>query len=182
MLKTIVIGLIVTVVGLFALAGVNKAVEAMNQDSTLNGYSTTLVADENSVNIAISGEINHPGSYYINPTKTLGDLITLAGGVTTKADTSAYNTSLIINNRTSFYIPPQLIISDLCVDSDAEKVNINKANESELLSVGFTSSQAPNIVSYRSQSGPFEAIEDVLNVKGVGKATFEKVKNKIRIA
>ena len=37
MLKTIVIGLIVTVVGLFALAGVNKAVEAMNQDSTLNG-------------------------------------------------------------------------------------------------------------------------------------------------
>lgn len=182
MLKTIVIGLIVTVVGLFALAGVNKAVDAMNQDSTLNGYSTTLVADENSVNIAISGEINHPGSYYINPNKTLGDLITLAGGVTTKADTSAYNTSLIINNRTSFYIPPQLIISDLCVDSDAEKVNINKANESELLSVGFTSSQAPNVISYRSQSGPFEAIEDVLNVKGVGKATFEKVKNKIRIA
>lgn len=183
MLKTIVIGLIITIVGLFAFASVDNIIKQTQATPALvNGYETTSTPDENTVNVAISGEVNHPGSYYINPNKTLGELITLAGGVTTSADTSSYNPSLIINTRTSFYIPPVLIDSGVCVEKETEKVNINKASEAELISVGFTSSQAPSVITYRQENGLFEAIEDILNVKGVGKATFEKVKNRICIS
>ncbi len=183
MFKTIIIGIVVTIVGLFAFATVDNIIKK-NQDNPglVNGYTTNQIPNDNTVNVSISGEINHPGSYYIDPSKTLGDLIVLAGGVTTSADTSSYNVAVVINTRTSFYIPPILISTGVCVENETVKTNINKANETELVEVGFTTSQAPSVVSYRQDNGFFEAIEDILNVKGVGRATFEKVKNKICIS
>lgn len=184
MLKTIVIGIVVTVVGLFALAAVNNAVSSSNSaSSTVNGYSTSqVITDSNTVSIAISGEINHPGSYYIDPELTLGDLITMAGGVTTEADTSAYNTSLVIGKRTSFYIPAISSSGNACVDSTVSKVNINTASEDELVAIGFKTSQASALITYRNENGAFGAIEDIMNVYGISTGTFAKVKDKICIA
>jgi competence protein ComEA len=182
MLKTIIIGIIVTVVGLFSLAAVNKVVNG-NTSTSVNGYQTKVTSsDSNTVNVSISGEINHPGSYYINPEETLGDLITLAGGVTTSADSSAYNTSLVINTRTSFYIAPLLVDSGVCVDTNGTKTNINTATQEELVSVGFKTTQASALITYRNENGSFGAIDDILNVSGIGASTFNKVKNKICIA
>ena len=67
----------------------------------------------------------------------------------------------------------------ICVEETIEKVNINIAGEAELKEVGFNSSQAPNVVTYREENGLFQVLEDLLNVKGIGEATFNKVKNKI---
>lgn len=184
MLKTIIIGIVVTVVGLFSLAAVNKVVSGTSSNS-VNGYQTKVSSsssDPNTVNVAISGEINHPGSYYISPEETLGDLITLAGGVTTSADSSAYNTSLVINTRTSFYIAPILVDAGVCVDADSKKTNINTANQDELVSVGLKTTQASSLITYRNDNGAFGAIDDILNVSGIGASTFNKVKNKICIA
>lgn len=182
MLKTIIIGIVVTVVGLFVLAGVNKAVTDTPSSGSVNGYQTSEKLDKNTLSVSISGEVNHPGSYYVKPEQTLGDLITLAGGVTTSADTSAYNTSLVINNRTSFYIAPVLATGDVCVGTNSKKTNINTASQEDLVSVGFTNSQAESLISYRNENGPFQALEDILNVSGIGAGTFSKVKNKIAIA
>ncbi len=184
MLKTIIIGIVVTVVGLFSLAAVNKVVSGNSSSNSVNGYQTKVSSstDSNTVSVAISGEINHPGSYYISPEETLGDLITLAGGVTTSADPSAYNTSLVINTRTSFYIAPLLVESGVCVDTDSQKTNINTATQDELVSVGLKTTQASSLITYRNENGAFGAIEDILNVSGIGASTFNKVKNKICIA
>ena len=180
MMKTIIIGIVVTVVGLFMLSAVHKV--GGGNISSSNGDKTTLVEDANNVKVTISGEINHPGEYSILSSLTLGDLITMAGGVTTNAVETAYNASLIISTRTAFYIAPISTGSGLCVDTTLRKVNINTASESELLEVGFNSTQAPNVIDYRLANGDYQAIEDVMKVKGVGQATFEKVKNKISIA
>lgn len=97
MMKTIIIGIVVTV-GLFMLSAVHKV--GGGNISSSNGDKTTLVEDANNVKVTISGEINHPGEYSISSSLTLGDLITMAGGVTTNADETAYNASLIISTRT----------------------------------------------------------------------------------
>ncbi len=180
MVKTIVIGIVVTVVGLFMLSAVHKI--GSNSTGSTSGTKTSEVSDSNTVKVNISGEINHPGEYSIAASLTLGDLITMAGGVTTNADESAYNSSLVISTRTSFYIAPLATTSGLCVDTTLNKVNINVALADALMEVGFNSTQAPNVVDYRISNGDYQAIEDVMNVKGVGQATFEKVKNKISIA
>lgn len=180
MFKVIVIGIIVTIVGLFVLSGVHKA--GSDNPSSVNGYSTNLIgeSDDNTVKVAISGEISHPGSYFISPEKTLGDLITMAGGASEDADSKCFNTSLTIATRTSFYIAPVLTSTSTgCVITETSKININSAEVNDLIVAGFTSSQSPSLVTYRTESGSFEALEDIMNVKGIAKGTFEKVKNKI---
>lgn len=184
MLKTIIIGIVVTVVGLFALSAVNKATggNSSNSGGNLNGFPTSETLTEgNTINIAISGQINHPGAYYVKQEQTLGDLITLAGGVTTEADTSAYNVSLVIGNRSSFYIPKLSSASNVCIDTGLAKTNINTASEEELIAIGFKSNQAKALIQYRNEQGAFGAIEDILNVYGISNGTFEKVKDKICI-
>ncbi len=182
MFKVIIIGLIVTVVGLFAFAAVDNVTSGMGDTSTkVNGYSTKQ-KDDNSVKVSISGEINHPGDYYVLTTDTLGNLIIQAGGVTQKADTKAYNTGLVINTHTSFYIPPVSETPTTCVETVIDKVNINKATESELVNIGFNANQAKALIKYREENGNFEAIDDITQVSGIGLSTFNKVKNKITIS
>ncbi|MFA6830428.1 MAG: helix-hairpin-helix domain-containing protein [Bacilli bacterium] len=179
MLKTIIIGLIVTIVGLFALTAVENA--KLTDGNSVNGYSTSLVDDENNVKVNISGEVNHPGDYYIMTTNTLGDLILQAGGITAKADEKAYNENLFISTHTSFYIPPISESGSSCSETTISKVNINQAEVSELKNIGFTESQANSLITYRTENGDFTAIEEIMNVKGIGEATFSKVKNKITL-
>ena len=181
MLKTILIGLVVTVVTIIAFSVVQSAT-AQTGDSGLNGQPTSEVVGENEVKVDISGEINHPGEYSISPEETLGTLISMAGGVTSKADSKAYNPSIYIGTYVSFYIPPVTELPAICVEETIEKVNINIAGEAELKEVGFNSSQAPNVVTYREENGLFQVLEDLLNVKGIGEATFNKVKNKICVS
>lgn len=103
MVKAIIIGIVITIVGLFALSVVDKVASG---DALINGQPTTEVVDESKNKVSISGEINHPGSYYVSPDQTLAFLIDLAGDVTADADSSCYNPSILIGTRTSFYIPP----------------------------------------------------------------------------
>lgn len=59
-------------------------------------------------------------------------------------------------------------------------VNINTATVQELQTlphIGPTKAKA--IEEYRKQNGQFKTPEDITKVKGIGKATYEKLKNEI---
>ena len=95
----------------------------------------------------------------------------------------------------------ETLLSDAGVESDADlshieihvpregeeqspqKIDINRA-ESWLLEalpgIGEVTAQA--IVDYRDENGPFRRIEDLLRVKGIGDATFEKMKDFITVS
>jgi competence protein ComEA len=65
----------------------------------------------------------------------------------------------------------------------AGQVNINTA-DAEILAnelSGVGQSKAEAIVSYRHQHGPYQQIEDLANVKGIGMAIIEKNKEKITL-
>ena len=62
------------------------------------------------------------------------------------------------------------------------KTNINQDNEEGLQVVkSIGSTIAKPIVSYRETNGEFKRIEDLKNVKGIGNATFEKIKDYVRL-
>ena len=48
-------------------------------------------------------------------------------------------------------------------------------------SKGIGEKPAQAIVEYRTQNGPFKAIEDIKNVKGIGDKKFEEIKDSITI-
>ena len=62
------------------------------------------------------------------------------------------------------------------------KININKATVKELQTLpGIESVIAQRIVDYRHEYGPFKKIEDLMQVKGIGKKRFERIKDLITV-
>lgn len=68
-------------------------------------------------------------------------------------------------------------------DAKVEKfclVNINIAGETELDTLpSIGPAAAKRIITYREQFGKFKTVEELKNVKGIGKKTFEKLKERI---
>jgi competence ComEA-like helix-hairpin-helix protein len=63
-----------------------------------------------------------------------------------------------------------------------EKVNINTAEVDVLSQLpGIGPAYAQRIVDYRKEFGPFKTIEDLLNVRGIGDRTFEKIRDLITV-
>jgi competence protein ComEA len=64
----------------------------------------------------------------------------------------------------------------------SEKVNINTAGVDELVALpGIGKAYAERIVEYRQKNGPFKRVEDILNVRGIGEKTFERIKDRLTI-
>lgn len=62
-------------------------------------------------------------------------------------------------------------------------VDLNTATRSELESLqGIGPTKAQSIIDYRQKNGPFTRIEDLANVKGIGKATVEKLKGDLTVS
>lgn len=63
-----------------------------------------------------------------------------------------------------------------------EKININQADAKALTTLkGIGKDRAVMIVEYREKNGPFEKIEDLMKVKGIGKKIFEKNKHLLSV-
>lgn len=68
------------------------------------------------------------------------------------------------------------------MSEQSEKININTASAEDLDNItGVGPAYAKNIIDYRDANGPFQKIEDIVNVKGIGPKTFEKMKDEITI-
>ncbi|STO54697.1 competenc protein ComE [Canicola haemoglobinophilus] len=63
----------------------------------------------------------------------------------------------------------------------SDKLNINTATAEEIKQalVGIGSKKAEAIVEYREKFGNFTSAEQLLEVKGIGKATLEKNRDRI---
>ena len=63
-----------------------------------------------------------------------------------------------------------------------EKIDINKADAKTLTTLkGIGKDRAVKIIEYREKNGPFEKVEDLMKVKGIGKKIFEQNKNVLSV-
>ena len=61
-----------------------------------------------------------------------------------------------------------------------EKININTASVEQLIQLDRVGAKyAARIVEYRETKGRFEKPEDIMNVKGIGRKTWEANKDRI---
>jgi len=64
----------------------------------------------------------------------------------------------------------------------SKKININTADKNELTKItGIGPSKAEKILTFRNNVGRFEKMEDLLQIKGIGKKTLEKIKEEITL-
>ena len=62
------------------------------------------------------------------------------------------------------------------------KVDINKAGLEELESIkGIGPALAERIIAYRNENGKFKTREDLISVKGIGQAKFNRIKDQLLV-
>ena len=135
--------------------------------------------------VYVSGEVNRAGLYALPPGSRVNDAVQAAGGFSSAANTGAYNLAKILDDGEQINVPG--LTSPTSTGSitkyiapSIELVNINSATLDlldTLPEIGPKTAQ--NIIDYRNANGPFTGIEDIMDVSGIGQATFEKIKDLI---
>ena len=73
-------------------------------------------------------------------------------------------------------------ISEEVVSPSFLKVNINKAEFKDLIKLPYIGEVlAKRIISYREKNGPFQTIEELKRVKGIGEKKLKAIKNFISL-
>ena len=126
---------------------------------------------EEEIKVILTGEIVNPGTYTIKKGEYLETALQFAGGITSNADSSCFDYFLTIEEDITLYIA--------CKTED-DKVSINDAPLEQIITLeGIGPSLANAIIDHRNTYGSFLYLEQLMDVKGIGKQTFEKNKNKI---
>ena len=75
------------------------------------------------------------------------------------------------------------VVTEAAARGKAQKVDLNSADvatlQRELAGVGEAKARA--IVTYRDNNGPFASADELLEVKGIGKALLESNRDKIEV-
>ena len=67
-------------------------------------------------------------------------------------------------------------------DNETTKININTDSKEKLMTIsGIGSSKADAIIEYRTKNGNFKTTEDIINVSGISKTIYDKIKDTITV-
>ncbi len=140
--------------------------------------------------VYVSGAVRTPGVYSVSEGDRLDEAIEAAGGATEAADLSAVNLAIRVKDQDHWHIPsvgealPQAFTSqDSSGGSSASgKIDINTADTSVFETLpGIGEVKAGAIVRYRESNGAFTEVEQLLDVSGIGPATFDAIRDLVEV-
>ena len=169
---------ILSIAVILALAIVLKLSNTDTEE--INIESAVQVADTDEYYIDIGGAVVKPGVYKVAAGTRLFEVVELAGGLRTDADTNTVNQAAIVEDGAKIIIPIACDDSDLMAQShNSTLVNINLADKSQLCTLpGIGDAIADRIIECRA-SNRFTKKEDIMSVKGIGKSIYEGIEESI---
>jgi len=139
--------------------------------------------------VQISGEVHYPGLYELDKDARFGDLIDLAGGLKASADRLRINRAALCTDGDYFYVPavdepiPETACNaPMSIHSNTSQafsypLDLNQATQEELESLpGIGPEKAKDILAYREHYGPFQSLDDLLMVEGIGEKTIDSLR------
>ncbi len=147
------------------------------------------------VKVYVVGAVTRPGVYALPWNSRVEQAITSAGGATVDADLVRVNLAQQVHDQQQIYVPykaeeatpvlPTLVPhtpSAAAASSSGQTININTATAAELETLsGIGPVLAQRIIDYRQTHGPFQRLEDIKKVKGIGDSTFERIQQMITL-
>ena len=183
------IPLIITLVGVVLLVGgiiSSGLIPRIFIKSPKVAASETLSSSK-MVKVDISGAVKSPGVYELPLGSIIKDAILKAGGVTTQASAEYLSKNLNLAQKVSdgmkLYIPKTgetgtTVGAVAGASAQGGVISLNSASTSELESLpGIGPTTAQKIIDNR----PYSDLNELLGKKVVGRATFEKIKDKISL-
>jgi competence protein ComEA len=141
--------------------------------------------------VYVSGAVRRPAVYELPLGSIVEDAIEAAGGAASDADLDCINLALEVQDQQQVYVPRRGETSPPAPGASSgsggggvagAKVNINTATAAELETLpNIGPTMAQRIVDYRQANGPFETVEDIQDVPGIGVAKFAALKDLITV-
>lgn len=160
--------------------------------------------------VSVVGKVSNPGLVTLTDGARVADAVKAAGGVLPGTDVTALNLARKLADGEQIYvgipIPPGAAAPppDPAVPSDAtspdastkkskkgkgtaelapgQKIDLNTASANDLESLpGVGDATAQRIVTWRSQHGSFNSIDQLRDVGGIGDAKFAKLKDLVTV-
>lgn len=118
------------------------------------------------VEVYVGGAVTSPGWYSLGEGEGIEEAIMAAGGATTDADPTRV----------------KLYLYKIDESFESQKVSLNRAEPWLLEALpGIGPTLAQRILDYRNQNGPFEWIEELKRVEGIGEAKYDGLKDLITV-
>jgi competence protein ComEA len=131
--------------------------------------------------VHVAGEVRRPGLYELAEGARVADAVEAAGGPRRGADLDALNLAAPVADGARIEVPARRPNAPSTVPGATpdvpETISINVADAAVLETIpGIGPVKAAAIVAHRDERGPFAAIEDLLDVTGIGPATLEQLR------
>ena len=155
-------------------------------DAVRSGHRTGRLRGEpgaagDTVTVDVAGKVRRPGIAVLDAGSRVVDALEAAGGVRPGVDLSGLNLARLLVDGEQILVgvavpaaAPPAAASPGAATPGATLVNINTAGLAELETlpeVGPVTAQA--IVTWREDNGGFTAVDELLEVDGIGEATLE---------
>ena len=190
-MKTILYIVVGILLGLLLAGGVWLSARAPQGE----GVELRPAPTSEPIQVHVTGAVVRPGLYDLSEGSRVMDAVEAAGGFMAEADKNSLNLAERVEDAQKLDIP---FVAGFVPDEEQgfvvitegtpsplageELVDINTASLEELDKLpGIGPTTAQKIIEYREVFGPFERIEDIVNVSGIGAATFEDIKDLITV-
>jgi competence protein ComEA len=149
--------------------------------------TTTIAA---SIVVYVAGAVAAPGVYTLDAAARVTDAVDAAGGATIDADLGVVNLAALVADGERIYVPkvgeaiPVVVGNPPAVadTTPAGPVNVNSATVDQLdVLPGVGPATAAAIVSHREQHGPFQTVEQLGEVRGIGPVKLDALRGLVTV-
>ena len=177
-----------------------------DESAAAESLSATAPASSASVAVHVVGQVTSPGVVEVAAGARVIDAITAAGGLTEAADSGAVNLARPVVDGEQIYVPvpgetipaqaqaqaqaPVAAPSTGTTPGAASKpaasngiaINLNTADAVALDALpGIGPAIAGRIIDWREAHGAFAAVDDLLEVSGIGPAVLAKIRDQVTV-
>lgn len=150
--------------------------------------ATLSPAGSGTITVHVSGAVDAPGLVELPAGSRVADAIAAAGGTSRTADLAVVNLAAPVGDGEQVQVPDVTgggRAGGLSPGSETAgdgRVRVNSADVAELEQLpGVGPVLAQRIVAHRDQMGPFETVEDLLDVSGIGEGRLAALRDFVAI-
>ncbi|MCI7305365.1 MAG: helix-hairpin-helix domain-containing protein [Trueperella sp.] len=163
--------------------------------ATPSGPSDSPGVNPEAIVVHVSGQVSAPGVVTLPAPARVTDAVQAAGGPTDEADLARINLAEPISDGVHIHVPALGEAFDVTdagagagagaeatTGGDDGKVNINTADQAGLEAIpGVGPVTAQAIIDWRTENGAFTSIDQLVEVRGIGPKTFERLREHVRV-
>ncbi len=132
--------------------------------------------------VHLAGAVNKPGVYHLPAGSRVYELLETGGGFSEDADYEALNQARPLLDGEQIYVHRAGESRVNGSPAASSKININHATASELTALpGIGDVRAEQIVHHREKHGFFSDPIEIMDVSGIGEATFNNIAEMITV-